>query len=120
MKNNYKSALSLILALILLLTSFVSCGGVPEETNERGEETTTEEVTTETTESNEKTSEATTNIITNNADIIKAAFCGHEHADFYTEIKAKTAGGSAAIIPQYVLAGMPYCEHGNVMSIIID
>lgn len=42
-------------------------------------------------------------IITNNADVIKGAFCGHVHANRYEEIKAKTASGRAATIPQYIL-----------------
>jgi hypothetical protein len=42
-------------------------------------------------------------LITNNADVIKGAFCGHEHVNRYEEIKAKTASGQATTIPQYTL-----------------
>ncbi|MBQ2254223.1 MAG: metallophosphoesterase, partial [Clostridia bacterium] len=47
-------------------------------------------------------------LITRNADIIGGAFCGHDHNDFYTEIKAKNADGTDAVIPQYILIGVPY------------
>lgn len=42
-------------------------------------------------------------LITNNADVIKGTFCGHLHVNRYEEIKAKTASGQAATIPQYIL-----------------
>lgn len=42
-------------------------------------------------------------LITNNADVIRGAFCGHEHVNQYGEIKAKTKSGQNAVIPQYVL-----------------
>ena len=58
-------------------------------------------------------------LIVNNADIIAGAFCGHKHSDFYTEIKAKTAAGEDAIIPQYVLMGLFYGK-GHVLKITID
>lgn len=45
-------------------------------------------------------------LITNSADVIKGYFCGHNHGDAYTEIKAKTPEGKPAYIPQYVLANM--------------
>lgn len=45
-------------------------------------------------------------LVTNNADVIKGYFCGHNHGDAYTEIKAKTSEGKPAYIPQYVLANM--------------
>ncbi|MBQ8431453.1 MAG: metallophosphoesterase [Clostridia bacterium] len=57
-------------------------------------------------------------LIVNNADIIAGAFCGHKHSDFYTEIKAKTADGADAIIPQYVLIGVPYGK-GHVLRITV-
>lgn len=55
-------------------------------------------------------------MITNNADIIAATFCGHRHGDYYTEINAKTADGTEKVIPQYVLTAMPY-EKGHVIHI---
>ena len=47
-------------------------------------------------------------IITSNADVIAAAFCGHRHCDFYTEINAHTQDGAFKTIPQYTLAGTAY------------
>lgn len=58
-------------------------------------------------------------LITNNADIIAGAFCGHKHGDFYAEIKAKNADGSDAVIPQYVLNGVAYGK-GHVLKITIE
>ena len=55
-------------------------------------------------------------LITNNADIIGGCFCGHSHADFYTEICAKTASGEDRPIPQYVLVGTPY-DKGHALRI---
>ena len=57
-------------------------------------------------------------IITNNADIIKAVFCGHMHSDYYTQIHAKTADGADRVIPQYILTGTPY-DQGHVMIVNI-
>ncbi len=45
-------------------------------------------------------------LITNSPDVIKGYFCGHNHGDAYTEIKAKTPEGKPAYIPQYVIANM--------------
>lgn len=58
-------------------------------------------------------------LITNNADIIGGAFCGHTHNDFYTEIKAKNADGTDAVIPQYILMGVPYGK-GHVLKITVE
>ncbi len=58
-------------------------------------------------------------MIVNNGDIIKGAFCGHMHADYYTEIKARTKDGEECVIPQYVLSAMPYGE-GQALRILID
>ena len=49
-------------------------------------------------------------IIAANGDIIKGVFNGHQHADYYSEILAKTASGENAVIPQYTLSG---CIYGN-------
>ena len=58
------------------------------------------------------------NLIVNNGDIIKGAFCGHQHADYYTEFKAKTADGAEVYIPQYVLTALPY-DQGHVIKIVL-
>ena len=58
-------------------------------------------------------------LIVNNADIIAGTFCGHKHSDFYTEIKAKNADGTEAVIPQYVLIGLPYGK-GHVLRITVE
>ncbi len=62
------------------------------------------------------------NLITNSADVIKGAFCGHEHYNYYTEINAKTPDGKAAKIPQYVLAssGGDSLSSGCVMKITVN
>lgn len=58
------------------------------------------------------------NLIINNADVIKGTFCGHLHSDYYTEIIGKNSDGTDAIIPQYVLTGVPY-EEGHLMWITV-
>lgn len=55
-------------------------------------------------------------LITNNADIIGGCFCGHMHADFYTEIVAKDVHGNSRPIPQYLLIGTPY-NNGHALKI---
>lgn len=57
------------------------------------------------------------NLIINNGDIIKGCFCGHKHCDYYTEIEAKTADGTATVIPQYILIGAAY--GANVLKITV-
>ena len=57
-------------------------------------------------------------MIISNGDIIKGAFCGHYHSDFYTEIAARTADGAPTVIPQYVLKGVVY-DKGNVLRITV-
>lgn len=57
-------------------------------------------------------------LITNSADVIKAAFCGHEHNDYYTEINASDMNGSA-VIPQYILIGTPYGT-GSALRITVN
>ena len=52
-------------------------------------------------------------LITNNADVIKGVFCGHEHVNRYEEIKAKNPFGQATTIPQYVLE--PVANHSGVL-----
>ena len=53
-------------------------------------------------------------LITSNADVIKAVFCGHMRSDYYTEIKAKNADGTDNVIPQYVLTATHF-DQGHVM-----
>lgn len=57
-------------------------------------------------------------IITSNADVIAAAFCGHRHCDFYTEINAYTPNGAFKTIPQYTLAGTAYTP--SVLRITVN
>ena len=58
-------------------------------------------------------------LIINNGDIIKGAFCGHMHANYYTEIKARDARGNDCVIPQHTLTGVPY-NKGHVMKIKVN
>ncbi|MBQ9113202.1 MAG: metallophosphoesterase [Clostridia bacterium] len=58
------------------------------------------------------------NIITNNGDIIKGAFCGHVHNHYYTEITAKTASGEPTVIPQYMVASSAY-DYGHMLKITV-
>ena len=57
-------------------------------------------------------------LITSSADVIKAAFCGHKHNDFYTELNATDINGANAVIPQYILIGTPYGT-GNALRITV-
>jgi len=57
-------------------------------------------------------------IITSNADVIAATFCGHRHCDFYTEINAYTADGDFKTIPQYTLAATAYTP--SVLKITVN
>ncbi len=59
-------------------------------------------------------------IIVNNADVIKGAFCGHAHYDMNTKIIAKNPDGSPAEIPQYVMAatGSSY-KKGHILWITV-
>ncbi len=74
-------------------------------------------------------------LIVSNGDIIKGAFCGHYHSDYYTEILAKKPvldndgnfvyeEGTGkqlfedAKIPQYVLTGTPY-DKGHALKITV-
>ena len=58
-------------------------------------------------------------MIVNSADVVRGVFCGHLHADYYTEIQAKTPDGQAKVIPQYVLTGTPY-DRGHALKITIQ
>ena len=57
-------------------------------------------------------------IIAANGDIIKGVFNGHQHADYYSEILAKTASGADTVIPQYTLSGCIY-GNGNALKITV-
>ena len=57
-------------------------------------------------------------LIVNNGDIIKAAFCGHMHADYCTEITARGRDGKEYVIPQYVLTALPYGK-GHAIKITV-
>lgn len=57
-------------------------------------------------------------IIAANGDIIKGVFNGHQHADYYSEILAKTASGDSTVIPQYTLSGCIY-GNGNALKITV-
>lgn len=58
-------------------------------------------------------------LICNNADVIKGAFCGHYHSDYYTEISAKLPNGTKTIIPQYILTGAAY-DSGHMLRITVN
>lgn len=57
-------------------------------------------------------------MIVSNGDIIKGTFCGHMHADYYTEITATGADGGEYIIPQYILTALPY-DSGHALKITL-
>ena len=62
-------------------------------------------------------------LITSNADVIAAAFCGHKHNDYVTEINATDAVGERRVIPQYILIGTVYggsSIKGNVLRITVN
>lgn len=58
-------------------------------------------------------------MIVNSADVVGGVFCGHLHADYYTEIQAKTPDGQAKVIPQYDLTGTPY-DKGHALKITVQ
>lgn len=64
------------------------------------------------------TSKEMYDLITNNADVIKGYFAGHNHADAYSEIVAKTSEGKPAFIPQYVLTAFVNGD-GDMTRIIL-
>ena len=57
-------------------------------------------------------------LIRRNGDIIRGAFCGHVHGDFYTEIPARTIDGEETKIPQYIVTPVAY-DSGHVLRINI-
>lgn len=61
------------------------------------------------------------NLITENADVVKGVFCGHEHADYYSEIHGsytKDGVKTEAIIPQYVMSNN-YGDKGHALAIMV-
>lgn len=69
----------------------------------------------------EKATEDMYRLITENGDIIKGIFCGHEHSTLYTEILASyTEKGirKETVIPQYVDQGNLY-DDGHVVIITV-
>ena len=61
-------------------------------------------------------------LITKNADVVKAIFTGHWHSQFYSEVVASYENGGEAVptfIPQYVISGSPYHEAGMLARIIL-
>ena len=65
-----------------------------------------------------RTDYATQNVyklITDNADIIDAAFCGHKHVNLYSEIQGK----NGEIIPQYTLISNAYAIGGSLTKITV-
>lgn len=63
-------------------------------------------------------SKAVYNLITTNADTVKAFFAGHFHNDIYLPINAKTVSGEMAVIPQYVTTSAVF-DNGHTVKIII-
>lgn len=58
-------------------------------------------------------------LIRKNGDIIRGAFCGHVHGDFYTELPARTFEGEETIIPQYIMTPVAN-NNGHCLKITID
>ncbi|MBQ9071260.1 MAG: metallophosphoesterase [Clostridia bacterium] len=62
-------------------------------------------------------------LITKNADVVKAIFAGHWHSQFYSEVCATYKNGGEevhTVIPQYILSGNPYHEAGMLARIIVN
>ena len=61
-------------------------------------------------------------LITKNADVVKAIFTGHWHSQFYSEVVAsyeKNGEKISTYIPQYTISGNPYHEAGMLAKIIL-
>ncbi|MBR2650722.1 MAG: metallophosphoesterase [Clostridia bacterium] len=61
-------------------------------------------------------------LITSNADVVKAIVCGHWHSQFYTDVTASYKDGEKnvqTVIPQYIISGNPYHEAGFVARITV-
>ncbi len=67
----------------------------------------------------DESTKRTYKLIRSSADVIKGAFCGHKHNDFYTEIIATDISGEKTVIPQYILIGTPYGT-GNALRITVN
>lgn len=71
-------------------------------------------------------------LITDNADIIEGAFCGHIHEDYYTEIIGTGENGGGHVVPQHILTcnayvkgitaldGNTYNAKGHVLKITVS
>ncbi len=67
-------------------------------------------------------SNAVYELVTSSADVIKGIFCGHEHYDFYSEIKASYNDGDKKVetfIPQYTLRSNAYGD-GAIFAITVE
>ncbi|MBR5528560.1 MAG: S-layer homology domain-containing protein [Clostridia bacterium] len=64
------------------------------------------------------------NLITSSADVIKGAFCGHWHNDYYSEILAtypdENGNPVDTVIPQYILTATVYENAGHVINITVE
>ena len=61
-------------------------------------------------------------LITENADVVRAVVTGHWHSQFFSEIKAsykKDGEVIEASIPEFVISGNPYHEAGYLARLII-
>ena len=63
-------------------------------------------------------------LLTENADVIKAIFCGHFHSAYYSEVKASYVDANGqqqeTVIPQYVEEALVYDNYvGHVMEITV-
>ena len=57
-------------------------------------------------------------LITHNADVVKAVFAGHFHSDIHLNIRAQTPNGTETVIPQFISTALAYGA-GHMMRICI-
>lgn len=69
-------------------------------------------------EMSDRTTKEVFALITENADVVRGVFAGHQHNDCYTEIIGKLPDGSETVIPQFIFIGTPY-EKGNSALITV-
>ena len=53
------------------------------------------------------------------SDVIKGAFCGHMHGDYYTEIAVTDSNGQKGHIPQYIVSATPF-DGGSCLILTIQ
>ena len=53
------------------------------------------------------------------SDVIKGAFCGHMHGDYYTEFTLTDENGVERTVPQYVVTAMPY-DKGSYLMLTVQ